>query len=213
VSSIRENIREGSLFKLSRGRCWLAIVPALVLALSGCSSETPIAEITTPTLPSCPDTLDPVSVQEAVENRINEIRAGYGFDPLLRDAALQDLAEERAWGIVKGDVPFDEVDGAVANQLGEPVAELRACLSDNATTPEAVAQAAGEEWLAGLDEVLLGEWRRIGAGFDWGCPKEGGRGVVLVVLLAGGKAQDLARGGFEAGRRHRFTRRAACRVA
>jgi hypothetical protein len=34
-----------------------------------------------------------------------------------------------------------------------------------------------------LHEMLMGSWKRIGVGFDWGCPKTGG--VVLVVLLAG----------------------------
>jgi hypothetical protein len=48
------------------------------------------------------------------------------------------------------------------------VAELRACLSDNITTPDAVAEVAVERWLDDLElrKVLLGNWERIGAGFD-----------------------------------------------
>jgi len=35
------------------------------------------------------------------------------------------------------------------------------------------------------EDILLGGWKRIGVGFDWGCPLEDARGVVLVVLFAG----------------------------
>jgi hypothetical protein len=178
--------------RLSKRRFWLIATLASVLALSACG-EYPVAETTTPTLLPYPDTLDIVPVQEAMVNRINEIRADHGLGSLLWDESLQELAEGRAWGIVKGDIPFDEVDDSVATQLGEPVAELRTCLSESVTTPEAVAQAASEEWLINLDEVLLGHWERVGVGFDWGCPKNGTRGVVLVVLLAGEKTQVLTK--------------------
>ena len=59
-------------------------------------------------------------------------------------------------------------------------------MSDNATTPGAVADAAIQQWLAqpALESALFGPWTRIGVAFDWGCPTE--RGVVLVMLLAGG---------------------------
>jgi hypothetical protein len=48
-----------------------------------------------------------------------------------------------------------------------------------------VARQAVEEWLMYNDDILLGGWKRIGVGFDWGCPLEDARGVVLVVLFAG----------------------------
>lgn len=35
------------------------------------------------------------------------------------------------------------------------------------------------------EDILLGGWKRIGVGLDWGCPLEDARGVVLVVLFAG----------------------------
>jgi hypothetical protein len=66
---------------------------------------------------------------------------------------------------------------------------LCVCLSDNATTPAVVAEAAVNEWLAAPDlrQMLLGNWTRIGIGYDWGCPMvDDNRGVVLVLLLAGG---------------------------
>lgn len=78
----------------------------------------------------------------------------------------------------------EDVDGSPDYWPG-PVAGLRACMSDNVTTPDAVAQVAVEHWLGDpmLREMLLGRWHQIGVGHDWGCPME--RGVVLVVLLAG----------------------------
>ena len=82
----------------------------------------------------------------------------------------------------------------IPSQLGEPVAELRARMSDSITTPDAVAQIAVTKWLdaPSLRKELLGSWKRIGVGFAWGCPDPEGRGVVLVVLLAG--RSDLKEG-------------------
>ena len=50
-----------------------------------------------------------------------------------------------------------------------------------------VAQVTVERWPGrpGLREMLLDRWQRIGVAFDWGCPDPQGRGVVLIVLLAG----------------------------
>jgi uncharacterized protein YkwD len=179
--------------KPSKSRPSLAalVVPALALILLACSAV-PAAEIATPTLLPYPDGLDFVLVQDSVTDQVSEARAAHGLEPLLWDETLQELAEGRAWGIVKGEIPFDEVDNTVADRLGEPVAELRACLSHNATTPEAVARAAVGEWLADSDEMLLGHWERIGVGFDWGCPQDDARGVVLVVLLADGEARGVS---------------------
>jgi hypothetical protein len=89
--------------------------------------------------------------------------------------------------IVKG-ASLHEIDDSAAERLGKPVAELRACLDHTITTPDAIAQLAVEHWLQCNDprQILLGRWERIGVGFDWGCPDLQGRGVVLVVLLAGG---------------------------
>jgi len=121
-----------------------------------------------------------------VTTRVNQIRAENGEAALEWNDVLQDLAEDPAGGIVKG-APVDEIDDSLAAQLGEPVAELRACMDDSITTPDAVAQLAVEHWMARPDlrEALLDRWLRIGIGFEWGCPDPRGRGVVLVVLLAG----------------------------
>jgi uncharacterized protein YkwD len=139
--------------------------------------------------PPYPSTLDIALVHGEVTMRINSARAS----PLAWDEDLQGLAEQRAWEIVKGEISFDEVDGSLANELGEPVAELRACLSADVTTPAAVAEAAVEQWLAEseLREILLGDWERIGVGFDWGCPKADARGVVLVVVMVGKDSQPF----------------------
>jgi len=74
------------------------------------------------------------------------------------DEALQGLAERRAWEIVKRDAPFEEIGDSLADELGEPVAELRTCLSGDVTTPFAVASAAVKQWLREpeLREMLLG---------------------------------------------------------
>ena len=66
--------------------------------------------------------------------------------------------------------------------------ELRACLSADVTTPAAVAEAAVGQWMDDpeLRGMLVGNWERIGVGFDWGCPKADAGGVVLVVVMAGG---------------------------
>ena len=98
-------------------------------------------------------------------------------------------AHDEAWAIVRGEVAWgNEIDDALADELGEPAAELRACLSANVNTSEDVARYAVGGW---LDEpkfatMLLGGWRRIGVGFDWPCPQEDAGGLVLVVVLAGG---------------------------
>ena len=170
---------------------------ALVAALPACTTVemtiiTPTPPPATPTLLPYPDALDVLLVHEAVTSRVNEARAEQGKHLLEWDEGLQELAEWQAWQVTKGAVSFNELDDWPATQLGEPVIELRACMSDNATTPEGVAQVAVEHWLGEpeLREMLLGRWQRIGVGFDWGCPKE--RGVVLVVLLAG--QRDLLEG-------------------
>ena len=89
---------------------------------------------------------------------------------MLWDETLQGLAEGRAWGIVRGVISLDGgIDDAVAGQLGAPVAELWACMSDSVTTPAAVAEVAVEPWLDDpeLREMLLGtSWERIGVGYD-----------------------------------------------
>ncbi len=147
-----------------------------------------------------PDTLDLVLVHEAVTAQVNQARAERGLEPLIWDEALQEAAEGRARAIVRGEVAWGgEIDDALAEQLGEPAivpeaersgaAELRACLSANVTAPEDVARYAVGGW---LDEpkfamMLLGSWERIGVGFDWPCPQEDAGGLVLVVVLAGGK--------------------------
>ena len=138
-----------------------------------------------------PDTLDAVAVHDEVVKLINGIRTSHEVKTLAWDEDLQGLAERQAWEIVKGEVPFDEVDDSMANELGEPVAELRACLSAAVTTPAAVASAAVEQWLDDpeLHRMLVGDWERIGVGFDWGCPDAGG--VVLVVVMAGASSAPL----------------------
>jgi len=145
----------------------------------------PTSRQPTPTLLPYPDALDVVVVHEAVMARINEARAEAGLPALLWDDTLQDVAEGRAGAIVKG-AAYDEIDATEAESLGELVAELRACLDDRVTTPDDVAQVAFGHWLGEqeLGEILLRRWQRIGVGLDWGCPTE--RGLVLVVLLAGG---------------------------
>jgi hypothetical protein len=136
----------------------------------------------TPTLLSYPDALDVVLVYEEVTAAVNGARAEHRVTPLQWDEDLQELAEWQAWQVTKGAVPFDELGDFPATQLGEPVIELRACLSDNVTTPEAVARIAVERLLANPERrtMLLGRSRRIGTGYDWGCLSEGG--VVLAVL-------------------------------
>jgi uncharacterized protein YkwD len=153
----------------------------LLLECTGC------AEPATPTSAPYPSTLDIVLVHDEVTMLINSIRTSHEVETLAWDEDLQGLAERRAWKIVKGEIPFDEVDDSLANELGEPVAELRACLSADVKTPAAVAEAAVEQWLVEpeLREMLLGDWERIGVGFDWGCPKPDARGVVLVVVMVG----------------------------
>jgi uncharacterized protein YkwD len=147
--------------------------------------------VITPTVPALmrtllpyPDALDVVLVHDAVTARVNDVRANVGKAALQWDPVLQDYASFRAWEIVRG-ASYDEIDDTIIDELGEPVAELRACLSDNVTTPDAVAQIAVDHWLGNpkLRETVFDTWQRIGVGLDWGCPTE--RGVVLVVLLAG----------------------------
>jgi uncharacterized protein YkwD len=137
-----------------------------------------------PTLLPYPDALDVALVHAAVTARVNKARADAGSAALQWDPVLQDYASNRAWDIVRG-ASYDEIDDTIIDKLGEPVAELRACLSEDVTTPDAVAQLAVDHWLGNpkLREVVFDKWQRIGVGLDWGCPTE--RGVVLVVLLAG----------------------------
>jgi uncharacterized protein YkwD len=139
-----------------------------------------------PTLLPYPDALDVMLVHEEVTAAVNEARAERGIAPLKWDEELQELAEWQAWQVTKGAIVFDEIDDWPATQLREPVIELRACMSDNVTTPDAMAQYAIEHWLDDTDlrGMLLSSGQRIGVGHDWGCLTE--RGVVLVVLLAGG---------------------------
>jgi uncharacterized protein YkwD len=153
-------------------------VAVSIVTIVSCTTGTPIPY---------PDTLDIVLVHDEVTMLINSTRTS----PLAWDEDLQSLAERRAWEIVKGEIAFDEVDNSLAEELGEPVAELRACLSSDVTTPAAVAEAAVEQWLdePELREMLLGDWERIGVGFDWGCPKPDARGVVLVVVMVGRPSQ------------------------
>ncbi len=163
----------------------LLLLLPITASCAGAQAATPV-----PTLLPYPDELDLVLVHDGVVARINEARAAQGIRPLVWDDTLQGLAEGQAWGIVKGVVSLDEMDNAVASKLGEPVAELRACISDNITTPATVAQLAVEQWLADpqLSKMLLGNWERIGVGYDWGCPDPQARGVMLIVILAGGQA-------------------------
>lgn len=157
----------------------------LVTASCGCVE----IRVITPTVPApmllpYPDSVDPLEVYDAVTTRINEVRTGQGLETLVWDEVLQDYASVRVWEILRG-TSVDEIDGYLSEELGEPVAELRACMSDDVTTPDALAQVAVEAWLGDhkLSKILLDDWQRIGVGFDWGCPTE--RGVMLVVLLAG----------------------------
>ena len=122
---------------------------ALVAALPACTTVemtiiTPTPPPATPTLLPYPDALDVLLVHEAVTSRVNEARIEKGEHPLEWDETLQELAEWQAWQVTKGAVSFDELDDWPATQLGEPVIELRACMSDNVTTPDAVAQVAVE---------------------------------------------------------------------
>jgi hypothetical protein len=96
-----------------------------------------------------------------------------------------DYASIRAWEIVREEIPIGEIDDYVAEQLGEPVIEFRACLSDYVTVSEEIAQSAIDAWIAmpTFTQALSGDWERIGASLDWGCPI--GRGVALVVIFAG----------------------------
>ena len=74
-----------------------------------------------------------------------------------------------------------KLDNILGND--KAVAELRACLSDNVTTPDAVAKAAVEYWIddPNLRQMLLGNAERIDFSFECGCPPE--RGVILVAIL------------------------------
>jgi len=134
------------------------------------SCTNPKAATPTPTLLPYPDALDLALVHDEVSARINNARVAQGMEPMLWDETLQGLAEGRAWGIVTGVTSLDDgIDGAVAGQLGEPVAELWACISDSVTSPAAVAEVAVEPWLDDpeLREMLLGtSWERIGVGYD-----------------------------------------------
>ena len=124
-------------------RHWcFALLVLFSLTVVGCTT----ADITalTPTLLLYPDALDVLLVHEAVTTRVNEARVDQGKHPLNRDETLQELAEWQAWQVVKDTKPFDKIDDWPANQLGEPVIELRACLSDNVVTPDTVAQVAAE---------------------------------------------------------------------
>ena len=103
------------------------------------------APLPTPTPLPYPDALDVVAVHDRVLGLINGFRRLEEVEPLEWDDILQDLADQRAWQIVQGEIPFDEVDGSLADELGEPVAELRACLAGDITTPPAVAFAAVEQ--------------------------------------------------------------------
>jgi uncharacterized protein YkwD len=121
---------------------------------------------------------------DAVTDRINATRAKRGLPWLQSDDVLADYASIRAWNIVRG-APLEEIDDAMAAEIGEPVGELRACMSPDVTAPAAVARFAVENWLDDplLREILLGKWQRLGVGLDWGCPTE--RGIILIVLFAG----------------------------
>jgi uncharacterized protein YkwD len=167
----------------------IVILASLATITASCGSIE--IRVITPTVPALihtllpyPDALDVVLVHDAVTARVNDVRANAGKAALQWDPVLQDYALNRAWDIVRG-APYDEIDDAIIDELGEPVAELRACLSEDVTTPDAVAQIAVDQWLGNpkLRAVVLDNWERIGVGLDWGCPTE--RGVVLVVLLAG----------------------------
>ncbi len=173
-----------------RMRIQKAVILLLLLLPITTSCAIAQAATPTPTLLPYPDELDLVLVHDGVTARINEARAAQGIRPLAWDEVLQGLAEGQAWGIVEGTVSLGEMDDAVASELGEPVAELRACISDNVVIPAVVAEVAVEQWLAdpALSKMLLGNWERIGVGYDWGCPDPETRGVMLVVVLAGGQA-------------------------
>ena len=47
---------------------------------------------------------------------ISDARAAQGMEPLLWDEALQGLAEQRAWEIVRGDASFHEADDSLADE-------------------------------------------------------------------------------------------------
>ena len=151
---------------------------------------------TSPSPPPYPSTLDIALVHDEVTILINGICTSHEVETLQWDETLQGLAEKRAWAIVKGEIPFDEVDDSLADELGEPVAELRACLSADITTPAAVAEAAVGQWVDDpeLHRMLVGDWERVGVGFDWGCPKPDAGGVVLVVVMVGHQANPSLHG-------------------
>ncbi len=138
----------------------------LVAALFSCAGGEAATSMST-LLPYLDDL---VLVHDAIVARVNDARTEQGGVLLVWDEDLQELAEGQAWEIVKGDLVFERIAGLPAYRLGEPVIELRACLSDNATTPDVVAKAAVDEWLAelALRQMLLGNWTRIGVGYDWG---------------------------------------------
>ena len=152
----------------------------VLIATSACSSPTP-----GPT-PLPPDKLNIVTVQSELMTRLNAARAARGLGRITSNDALHKLAEQRALDIVEGRTDFDLVDDALANQLGQPVAELRIYLCGGAFTSAAVGEEAMRQWAGTpeLDEAMMGNWRLAGVGFAFGCPVEV-EGIALVVILAG----------------------------
>jgi hypothetical protein len=167
------------------------VVFFLLLTVPACTSvgiaATPTTTLATmPTRPPYPDDLDVAVVQDDVIVHINDARTEQGRPALLWDDTLRDLADWQAIGVVRG-APYGKLGDSVADQLGEPVAELWTCMEDSITASDAIAQVAVERWLGKSDlrDMLLDDWLRIGVGLDWGCPDPEGGGAVVVVLLAG----------------------------
>ena len=111
----------------------------LLLLLLAASWTTPI-----PTLLLYPDGLDVVLVHDEIVALVNDARAAQAMEPLLWDEALQGLAERRVWEIVRGDAALEEIDDSLADELGEPVAELRACL---------LGSSSAARWRIGLRDI------------------------------------------------------------
>jgi hypothetical protein len=111
--------------------CFFACQPQVIIVIT---TQTPPPPTSTPTLLPYPDALDVAAVQQEVTWLINAVRIDQDHEPFQWDETLQELAEWQAWKIVLGEKPFDHIDNWPPTRLGETVAELRACMSNNSTT-------------------------------------------------------------------------------
>ncbi len=157
------------------------ILVIVLLAASACS-------ISTSPTPIPPDKLDIVTVQNEIITRLNAERAARWVGEVKGNDVLHELAEQRALDIVEGRIDFGLVDNALADQLDQPIAELRILLCGGSFTSAIVAEEAMKQWAGTpeLDKAMMGNWALAGAGFAIGCPVEAkAEGIALVVLLAG----------------------------